>query len=173
MAYLKKGDPVPEKGRGARLTAKMTRFIDEYMLDLNATQALQRAGYKSPTYNRLAHTMLQHPLVRAEIDKRMAARRDDLELSAQYVVQKLINIIENTEKSNPTAALRGLELAGKTLGLFKDRQEISGPDGAAIQMEQKTKNDAADFTSRISRLAERTGEGEVSKFPEPGSKGAA
>jgi phage terminase small subunit len=39
---------------------------------------------------------------------------------------------------NPAAANKALELLGKEMGMFKDQHEISGPDGGAIQTEDKT-----------------------------------
>ena len=34
----------------AKLTAKQQKFVDEYLIDLNATQAAIRAGYKKTEY---------------------------------------------------------------------------------------------------------------------------
>lgn len=167
MAYLKHGQEPPVKGKGSKLSTKMVRFVDEYMVDLNGSAAVLRVPYKTNNAHKLAAELMHHPLVRAEIEKRIAEKRERMELSADYVVQKLIAIVEETEKDNPQAALRGLELLGKTIALFKERQELSGPDGNAIQMEQKVKNDVADFTSRLSRLAKQRGEGEVAEFPHP------
>lgn len=108
---------------------------------------------------------MRHPLIRAKIDEAMTERRERMELTADYVLTKLIDIVEKQEEGNPQAALRGLELLGKHLGLYRDRQEISGPDGGAIEMEQKVKEDVADFTSSLSRLIDRGGTPEVVKFP--------
>ncbi len=148
----------------------MLLFVDEYMVDLNATKAIVRAGYKTTNPNRRGTELLRHPLVQQEIEKRMKDRQDRLELSAEYVINKLVDIVEHTEKGNPQAALRGLELLGKHLGLYKDRQEISGPDGEAIQY-QKVQEDAADFTSAIARLAEREGKTGVAEVPNTGTAG--
>lgn len=171
MAYLTVGDSPPAKGKGSKLSAKMTKFIEEYMVDLNGSAAVVRSCYKTRNAHKMAAELLNHPLVVAEIEKRTEVRRQKTELSADYVVQKLIDIVEKTEANNPQAALRGLELLGKTIALFKERQEISGPDGTAIQMEQKVKNDAADFTSRLSRLARTAGAGAVVEFPKPDGEG--
>lgn len=38
---------------GARLTPKQQRFVDEYLIDLNATQAAIRAGYSQKTADRI------------------------------------------------------------------------------------------------------------------------
>lgn len=171
MAYLKHGQEPPATGKGSKISQKMLLFVDEYMLDLNGSAAVLRAGYKTRNAHKLASELLQHPLVRAEIEKRTSKRREKLELTADYVLTKLVSIVEDTETGNVQAALRGLELLGKHLGLFKERTEISGPDGNAIQMEQKVNNDVADFTSRLSRLARTAGTGEVVEFPKPDGQG--
>lgn len=173
MAYLRHGQEPPLKGKGSKLSGKMARFVDEYMFDLNGSAAVLRVPYKTNNAHKLAAELLNHPLIRQEIEKRLAEKRERMELSADYVVQKLIAIVEETEKGNPQAALRGLELLGKTIALFKERQELSGPDGNAIQMEQKIKNDVADFTSRLSRLAKSAGAGDVVEFPHPDGEAGA
>lgn len=170
MPYLKPGDTPPTKGKGSRLGAKQERFIEEYMVDLNAAAAVLRAGYKcARNQHRLGAELLRHPLIAAEVKKRTDERRERRELTADYVLDKLVTIVEQTESGNPAAALRGLELLGKHLGLYKDRTEISGPDGGAIETEQRVREDVNDFTSRISSLAKRTGTSGVSEFPKPGS----
>ena len=174
MAYITDESGIPLTGKGSKLGAKMLRFVDEYMIDLNACAAVLRAGYKTRNRDVMAAQLMQHPLVKREIANRTAERREKMELSAEYVIHKLINIVENTDEGNPQAALRGLELLGKHLGLFKDRQEISGPDGGAIEMEQKeVKQNVADFTSKLSRLASRGGTAEVVEFPKRQREGGA
>ena len=169
MARLRKDSPIPEKGKGSKLNPKQTAFVDEFFVDMNATAAAERAGYSGNNINRTATELLNHPLVIKEINSRMAERRERLEFSADYVIQKLINIVENTEEGNPQAALRGLELLGKHLGLYRDRQEISGPDGGAIEYEQKMKEDNLALESAITRLTSRTGTGSVVEFPDSGT----
>lgn len=154
MAYLKKGKQPPTKGKGSKLSAKMLLFVDEYLTDLNASAAVIRAGYKTRNKNRIATELLNHPLVKAEIERRQEKRRETLELQADYLIHKLVSIIEATEEDNPQACLRAIELAGKSIALWKERQEISGPDGKAIEMEQRLKEDVADFTNKLKKLGE-------------------
>lgn len=169
MAYLTDPSQVPTKGRGSKLSRKMRNFVDEYMTDFVGSHAVVRAGYKTTNPDQMAAQLLAHPLVKAEIEARRAVKLEKQELKAEYVIQKLIRIVEDTETGNPQAALRGLELLGKHLGMYKERQEISGPDGGAIETMQRTKEDIADFKSKLDRLAESGGKGGVTKFPEPGS----
>ena len=90
-----------------------------------------------------------------------------MEFSADFLLTKLMTIITDDDVKT-TDKLRAIELAGKSIALWKDRQEISGPDGEAIKMEQKVKQDVADFTSRLSRLSAKQGEGGVVEFPKRG-----
>src|SRR5262245_25371484 len=59
------------------LTGKQERFVNEFMVDQNATQAYLRAGYKFPDGGndvaaQKACVLMRHPLVRAAIDRRRA-----------------------------------------------------------------------------------------------------
>lgn len=95
-----------------------------------------------------------------------------MEIKADYLINKLINIIEATEDDNPQAALRAIELAGKSIALWKDRQEITGADGEAIRVqEQKIEREVNDFKSRISSIAERGGKNIVPLVSVAGGSG--
>jgi hypothetical protein len=60
------------------------------------------------------------------------------------------------ESGNLTAMLRASELLAKHLGMFIDRQEISGPGGAEIEIkQQKIKEKADDFINLIDRAAKK------------------
>ena len=170
---MKKGTTPPTKGKGSKLSAKMELFVQEYLVDLNASAAVERAGYKTRNKNKMGAELLRHPLVSAKIKEAKDERAERMELTSDYVLNKLVDIVEKTESGNPQAALRGLELLGKHLGLYRDRQEISGPDGESIKMEQKINEDVRDFTSSLSRLVKRNGTGGVTEFPKPGSESKA
>ena len=55
----------------AKLTAKQQRFCDEYLTDLNATQAAIRAGYSQKTAGVIASENLKKPNIQEYIKKRM------------------------------------------------------------------------------------------------------
>lgn len=165
MAYLKDGAEPPIKGKGSQLSAKMARFVDEYLVDLNASAAVLRAGYKTRNQNRVAAELLRHPLVKAEIERRTEKRRQNMELKADYLINKLIAIIEDGEVKTADT-LRAIELAGKSIALWKERQEITGADGEAIRVqEQKVEREIDDFKSRIASISERGGAGVVPLVP--------
>lgn len=174
MAYLRVGDEVPEKGRGSRLMQKQQRFVEAYVDPdgkgfHSPTNAVLIAGYKTNNPTKVGMQLMQHPLVLKEIKEREESRIRRMELSQDYVIHKLIALVEETAKDSDR--IRALELLGKTLSLFKERQEISGPDGEAIKYEQKVQEDAADFARQLSRLASRSGTDGVSEVPKSGSKG--
>lgn len=59
----------------AKLTAKQKRFCDEYLIDLNATQAAIRAGYKKSEYTDTnASKLLENTSIKEEIERAMAER---------------------------------------------------------------------------------------------------
>lgn len=177
MGYLSikdgKTESVGTKGR--KLTPKMLSFIDAYFgaANFNATEAYKLSAYKdskNPSLN--AAELMNHPLVAAEAQRRLDLRSKKSEITSEYLLNKLIQIIDDAEGQEKSAdRLRAIELAGKAIALWKERQEISGPDGAAIQHEQHVKESVADFTSRLSSLAKRAGTTNVVEFPDRSGTG--
>ena len=72
----------------AKLTPKQKTFIDEYLIDLNATQAAIRAGYSLKTANRIATENLSKPVIQAEIQKRMKDREERTEITQDFVMRE-------------------------------------------------------------------------------------
>ena len=171
MAYRKKEKIIADLPNGPRksLTAKQQAFALHFVATRNGAEAVKLAGYqcKPGNENRLSVELRNHPTIAAFIQAEMDKLAAKAEITATYVLDKLVKIVDNTEVDNPQAALRGLELIGKHLGMYRDKTEISGPDGEAIQTEQKVKQDVAEFTSAIARLAKRGGEDVVLEFPQP------
>lgn len=140
----------------------MLSFVDAYFgeANFNATKAYELSDYESTTTSKATKDksvseLMVHPLVVAEIKRRQAIRAERSEVKAEYLIQKLLEIIDTEQEANPQAALRAIELAGKSIALWKERQEISGPDGEAIRHEQHIKESAADFTNKLQSLAGR------------------
>ena len=64
----------PGQGSGGVLTPKQSAFVDEYLVDLNATQAAIRAGYSSKTASQIASGLLGRAHVAGAIAVARAAR---------------------------------------------------------------------------------------------------
>jgi phage terminase small subunit len=158
-----------------KLTVRQKRFVEEYLVDFNASQAVIRAGYNPSEANRrkLGSELLDHPGVRVAIDVATAERADRSAIKPDYVIKKVMRTIEKAEADGShNAVLKGCELLARHLGMFIERQEISGPNGDPIKYEQ-VKEAADGFTRAISSLIEREGPGEGIIVTNTGSEGTA
>lgn len=139
------------------LTPQQRRFCEEYIgpCNYNGSEAVVKAGYKCKYPNRQAYQLLRNPGVRTCIDQLTLQRADQSLIKPEYVIRKVIKTIEKAEnENNHNAVLRGCELMARHLGMFIERQEISGPNGNPIEL--KAVRDAADaFTSAIAGLVDR------------------
>lgn len=110
----------------AGISPKRQRFIEEYLIDLNATQAAIRAGYSKQTAYSQAHDLLKNP----EIQEAITKARDERTEAVGLTVEEILRGIKETavrahEEGQYAAALKGYELAGKYHKLFTDRIEHS------------------------------------------------
>lgn len=78
--------------RPPRLTPKQQSFVQEYLVDLNATQAAMRAGYSQRTAQRIGSENLSKPLVAEAIAQALAERAKRTEVKADRVVLELARI---------------------------------------------------------------------------------
>lgn len=76
----------------AKLTDKQQRFVDEYLIDLNATQAAIRAGYSTKTADRIGPELLGKTCVSEAISRKMAARSRRTGVNQDRVVIELAKI---------------------------------------------------------------------------------
>ena len=74
------------------MTKKQKRFIEEYLIDLNATQAAIRAGYSPDTAKSIGSENLTKPDIQARIAKAMAERSRRTGVNADRVVMELAKI---------------------------------------------------------------------------------
>lgn len=73
----------------ADLTPKQQRFVDEYLVDLNATQAALRAGYSANTAQRIGSENLSKPLVAEAIFAAKSKRSEKTGIDAAWVLERL------------------------------------------------------------------------------------
>ena len=78
--------------RMAKLTAKQQRFCDEYLIDLNATQAAIRAGYSAKTADQQGSRMLTNVKVQQEIAEKMAERSKRTGINQDRVLQEIAKL---------------------------------------------------------------------------------
>lgn len=75
-----------------KLTEKQKRFADEYLIDINATQAAIRAGYSVKTAESQGSRLLTNVKVRAYIDERMAELSRRIGVNQERIIRELARI---------------------------------------------------------------------------------
>ncbi|MBS8227112.1 terminase small subunit [Vannielia litorea] len=71
------------------LTPKQQRFVEEYLVDLNATQAAIRAGYSPKTAEQQGSRLLGNAKVAAAVSEAQAARSERTEITSDWVLTRL------------------------------------------------------------------------------------
>lgn len=124
------------------LTAKQQRFCDEYLIDLNATQAAIRAGYSEKYAHTNASKLLQNTTIKEFIKARMDEKESQLIADQDEVLKYLTSVLRGESQSSVVVVentgdfmsqaremqkapdekerLKAAELLGKRYGLYKD-----------------------------------------------------
>jgi phage terminase small subunit len=76
----------------AALSAKQQCFVDEYLVDLNATQAAIRAGYSERSAAVTSSRLLANAKIQAAIQERQSKRAKRLDISVDRIEQELARI---------------------------------------------------------------------------------
>ena len=171
----------------AGLTAKQKQFVEEYLIDLNATQAAIRAGYSKRTAEVQGHENLRKPYISSEIERRMKDREKRTEITQDRVLAEYAKIafadikdfleyktaktvVDRDDNGRPIIGYKqivdakpseqvdgtlinevsigkggifkfklhdkksALDSIAKHLGMFIDRQEITGKDGQPLKI---------------------------------------
>lgn len=122
----------------ANLTPKQQRFVEEYLIDLNATQSAIRAGYSEKTAEQLGYQLLQKTSVLKAIEEAKNQVSKRTELTVDMVVQGLLKEAQDyAEGSTQSARVSAWAHLGKHLGMFTEKVQHSGPDGGPVQVATK------------------------------------
>jgi phage terminase small subunit len=106
-----------------RLTDKQRAFCEQYLIDLNATQAAIRAGYAKKTARQIGTENLSKPVIKAAIQRAMVKVAEKASITVDEIIAgiKEIAFAEIGESINAADKLRGFELLGRHLGMFDSR----------------------------------------------------
>ena len=136
----------------AKLTAKQQRFCDEYLIDLNATQAAIRAGYSEKTARQIANENLTKPYISEYIEKRMAEKEKALIADQDEVMRYLTAVMRREMKDSVVVTLQN-----KTEKWVKDedtgklkKQTITEEKPAVVEIpaQLRDSNKAAELLGR-------------------------
>lgn len=112
-----------QNGAVATLPARQERFCQEYLVDLNGTQAAVRAGYSAKSARAQAAQLLANLNVARRVQALQAEAAKRNQVSIDEVVDKLRQAHSEAVGARQFGpAVRALELLGKTLGMFVERQ---------------------------------------------------
>lgn len=130
-----------------KMTKKQKRFCDEYLIDLNATQAAIRAGYSKKTAYSIGVENLKKPDIKKYISERMAEKESALIADQDEVLRYLTAVLRGESRSSVVVVestgdftsaareiekapdekekLKAAELLGKRYGIYTERTEQS------------------------------------------------
>lgn len=182
------------------LTARQKAFVDNYLIDLNGTQAAIRAGYSANSANEQAYDLLARPHIAAAVERGKAQRAARVGVTQEQVLQEMALLANSSiehykitddgylapTEDAPEGVMRAiqsvkrrkmvresqdgsitityeiefklwdkptpLKLMGRHTGLFPNRVEVTGKNGAPIEL---TALSSEQLQDRARQLAER------------------
>lgn len=125
------------------MNAKQRKFCDEYLIDLNATQAAIMAGYSEKTARQVGQRLLTYVDISAYINEQLERIHNERTADAQEVIEYLTSVMrgEHTEQAlqlvgdgvqeicdievSAKDRLKAAELIGKRYGIFTDKTDLT------------------------------------------------
>ena len=138
------------------MTAKQERFVQEYLVDLNATQAALRAGYSEKTARSIGAENLSKPDIEKAIADALEARRLRTEITQDRVLEELAAIafapLPEVREVKMSDRLVALDKLAKHLGMFTEHHHHTGEVTSSV----RDLSDE-DLVARARQLADRLG----------------
>ena len=132
------------KGGIAMLNPKQKRFADEYLIDLNATQAALRAGYAEKTAYSQGQRLLKNVEISSYVAEQLETIHNKKTADAQEVMEYLTSVMRGEHKEqvlrligegyqeissidvSAKDRLKAAELIGKRYAMFTDKTDLNG-----------------------------------------------
>jgi phage terminase small subunit len=123
------------------LTPKQQRFVDEYLVDLNATQAAIRAGYSERTAAAIGAENLTKPQIASAVQKATSERSERTKVTADRVVEELAKVGFSDMRKFTKWGPSGVSL--------KDSDSLEGDDAACVAEVSQTVTDGGGGTLKF------------------------
>jgi len=139
------------------------RFVHEYLIDLNATQAAIRAGYAARNADKIGPELLGKTRVAEAIAAAKTARKERVQVDQDYVVTNLVEVVERAMQRAPVCDMRGeqitdangrgvwkhdgkvavsaLGLLGRHVGMFEEKVKVETAARVALKWVVKRADD--------------------------------
>ena len=124
----------------SQLTDMQEKFCEEYLIDLNMTQAALRAGYSPTRAAAQASNLVDKPQVRERIQQLKSVRSQKTAIDAEWVLresvesyhynkERVVDRWGNEVMRNASMAAKFLEMAGRHVGVkaFDPKVEVDAP----------------------------------------------
>ena len=107
------------------ITPRQAKFVDEYLVDGNGTQAATRAGYGAAGARVAAYRLLTNVAISSAIEARQRVDATRLSVDRNSVLTGLLEAVEMArEQRNPAGMVAGLREIGKLMGFYTDRVKV-------------------------------------------------
>lgn len=116
------------------MTKKQKLFVEEYLIDLNATQAAIRAGYSPASARQIADENMSKPDIKNAIEKALAERSKRTGINADRIIQELAKIAF----LNPSSVIDGASEEDLACISSVKIKRSSSDTGDSIEREIKT-----------------------------------
>lgn len=133
--------------RTSQLTPRQERFVQEYLIDLNATQAAARAGYSQKTAKAIGSRLLTNVAIAAAVNKGRSKQAERLEITAAGITTRLIAIADKAEKMKGSS---GLNVARQSM------MDVAKLNGLVVETHENVTRSPEERAARLAELrAER------------------
>lgn len=135
----------------SRITKKQKLFIEEYLIDLNATQAAIRAGYNPESAGSIGSENLKKPEIKTRIDIAMAERSKRTGINQDRVLMELAKLAfvnANDVIDTETATLKSNATPEDTAAIQSVKVKTFGEDGLEREIKMADKLKALELIGR-------------------------
>ena len=127
-----------------KVTPKQKRFVEEFLVDKNATAAAKRAGYSKKTAHSIGSENLIKPEVKKEISAALKEQSERTLITADRVLEEIYNLAmcDIGEAYNEDGSLKPIKEIPEAIRRAissVETEEIKGPDGSCFGQTKKIK----------------------------------